>query len=434
VNDADEVMTVQSDDFATICKLESRVRIYCRGTPIVFKRSKGSEIYDESGNRYIDLMSAAGSLNYGHNNDSILRSVIEYLEQDGILQSLDFATSAKASFLESFNRIILGPRNLRYRVQFTGPTGTNAVEAAIKLARKVTGRTKIAAFTNAYHGVSLGSLALTGNRGKRSVAGVSLNDVIRLPYDGYMGLHLDAAEFARKVFEDPSSGFDLPAAFIVETVQGEGGLNVASQAWLQAIATLAKEIGALLIIDDIQAGCGRTGPFFSFEDYAGVSPDIVCMSKSISGCGFPMALTLIRPELDVWEPGDHNGTFRGNNLAFISAGAALGFWSDKDFERHVARLAGLLRESLDEVCNGSLLGRAVVVGKGLFLGLRFQDGDLSESMRRLTLKHGVLTETSGPKNEVLKIMPPLTTTLEVLHEAVERLKAASSELDSGKRM
>ena len=423
-----EAATVQGEsDLSLITALESSVRTYCRSTPIVFSKACGSEIYDESGRRYIDFLSAAGSLNYGHNDPHIKQALLTYLANDGILQTLDFATSAKAQFLRKFRDVILKPRGLQYKVQFTGPTGTNAVEAAVKLARKYTGRRTIAAFTNAYHGVSLGALALTGNRSKRSAGGVSLGDVLRLPYDGYLGANVDTAEFARTLFSDPSSGYDAPAAFIVETVQGEGGLNCASAGWLASIASLAQELGALFIVDDIQAGCGRTGTFFSFESL-GVVPDLVCISKSIGGAGLPMALTLIQPHLDVWEPGEHNGTFRGNNLAFIGASAALDYWADDEFERSIANLSEMVQAALLRVVRHELRASALVIGRGLFTGLRFDRPEAAERMRTGLLRRGVLTETCGPRDEVLKVMPPLNISESVLTEGLNALAAAATEL------
>ncbi|MDT8999689.1 diaminobutyrate--2-oxoglutarate transaminase [Paucibacter sp. APW11] len=416
-----------SADLSLIEDMESAVRSYCRSTPVVFTRAQGSCIFDERGNRYIDFLCAAGSLNYGHNDPLIKQALIRYLDDDGILQTLDFATAAKARFLQEFRDTILVPRALHYRVQFTGPTGTNCVEAAIKLARKVTGRRAIAAFTNSYHGVSLGALALTGNRAKRSAAGVSLGDTLRLPYDAYFGPEIDTVGLARKLFLDASSGYDAPAAFIVEAVQGEGGLNCARDAWMRALAALAKDLGALLIVDDIQAGCGRCGTFFSFEAMD-IHPDIVCLSKSIGGSGLPMALTLIHPKLDVWEPGEHNGTFRGNNLAFVGATAALEYWRDASFQNGIAHRSKLLHDALSRITNGYMRGHATPVGRGLFVGLRFDSPSRSEAFRRGLLVRGVLTETCGPNDEVVKFMPALNIPEDTLCEAVRQIEACAAEM------
>src|SRR5690606_17560882 len=228
-----------------------------------------------------------------------------------IAHGLDLHTAAKERFLEALEEVILEPRGMNHRAMFTGPTGTNAVEAAIKLARKVTGRQMIVAFTNGFHGMTLGALACTGNSGKRSGAGVPLSHVAHEPFDGYYGPDVDTAALLDQRLSDPSSGLDAPAAILVETVQGEGGLNAASAGWLRAIAGIARKHGALLIVDDVQAGVGRTGTFFSFEP-AGIRPDLVTLAKSLSGYGLPLALLLIDRRYDRWLPGEHNGTFRGN--------------------------------------------------------------------------------------------------------------------------
>ncbi|AMV41759.1 diaminobutyrate--2-oxoglutarate transaminase [Paraburkholderia caribensis] len=414
-------------DFETIEKMESQVRSYSRGFPAVFHKAKDSYIYDTSGKPYLDFLSGAGSLNYGHNNSFIVESAISYLKDGGVLQGLDLATSAKIEFLNDFNRIVLEPIHQQFRVQFTGPTGTNAVESAIKLARKVTGRRSIAAFTNAFHGVSLGALALTGNGFKRRAAQVSLNDVTRLPFDGYFGTGFETLAYARQLFNDPSSGIEVPAAFIVETVQGEGGLNVARNEWLQELASLARSLDSLLIVDDIQAGCGRTGSFLSYQR-SGIYPDIVCLSKSISGIGLPMALMLIKPEYDQWAPGEHNGTFRGNNLAFVTAKAALTFWEDHKFSTHVSDLATQIAYELDNMISEfpNLLKRRK--GLGLFQGIEFAEPSLSLKTREELFSKGMIAESSGARGEVLKVMPALTITKELLEAGLLKIRQTLARL------
>ena len=304
--------------------MESKVRGYVRSFPAVFTTAKGAKLTDEQGKEYIDFFAGAGTLNYGHNNDRIKGAMIEYLQNDGIMHGLDMATSAKTAFLETLSNTILGPRNLDYRIQFTGPTGTNAVESALKLARMIKGRSNIVSFTNAFHGLTAGSLAVTGNTFYRDEAHISRSNVAFMPFDGYFGPDVNTLDYFRKYLEDPSSGLDQPAAVILETIQAEGGVNVASDEWLQGLEQLCREYDMLLIIDDIQAGNGRSGDFFSFER-AGINPDMVTLSKSIGG-GLPLALLMIRPDLDQWKPGEHTGTFRGNNLAFVAATQLLGYW------------------------------------------------------------------------------------------------------------
>src|SRR5262245_34711495 len=296
-------MLTQLDVFS---RLESNVRTYCRHFPAVFASAQGPWLITNDGRRYLDLLSGAGSLNYGHNDPAIVDCVIDYMRRGGVVHSLDLHTEAKAKFLQTFDDKILAPRHFSYKVQFAGPTGTNAVEAALKLARKVTGRPGIAAFTGAYHGMSLGSLAATCNPTARAGAGVPLDHVTFLPYEGYFGPGVNTMEHIEALLSQPGSGIGRPAAALIELVQGEGGLSSVTAGWIRQLAKLCKELGILLIVDDIQAGCGRTGQFFSFERL-GIVPDIVLLSKSLSGFGAPFSLVLMRPELDVWKPGEHNG-------------------------------------------------------------------------------------------------------------------------------
>jgi len=401
--------------------LESEVRFYCRAFPAVFERAGGSEMFDRDGRRYIDFLAGCGALNYGHNNPAIKRAVMRYLEEDGILHTMDLHTKAKAEFIETFDAVVLAPRNLRYKMQFPGPTGTNAVEAALKLARKVTGRPTVAAFTNAFHGVTLGSLAATASGGKRRAAGVGLANVARLPFDGYFGAEIDTIALIERLIADEGSGIDLPAAFLVETVQAEGGLNVASADWLQRLARLAERHRILLIVDDIQAGCGRIGEFFSFER-AGLYPDIVCLSKSIGGIGFPLAMVLIKPEIDRWEPGEHNGTFRGNNLAFVAATAALEYWKTDGFAADIGRKAGAVTERLARMATIDGANIARVRGLGLLQGIAWDRPDVSAKIAEAAFRNGLVIETCGPGDEVVKVMPPLTIDDAILNEGLDILE------------
>ncbi|HEX7322596.1 MAG TPA: diaminobutyrate--2-oxoglutarate transaminase [Mycobacterium sp.] len=385
-------------------ELESEVRSYCRSWPVEFDKASGVRMWDADGREYLDFFAGAGALNYGHNNPDLKKPLLEYLTSDRVVHSLDMHTVAKATFLERFRDVILKPRGLDYKVQFPGPTGTNAVESALKLARKVTGRESVISFTNAFHGMTLGSLSVTGNSMKRGGAGIPLVHATPMPYDNYLdGIVPDFMWFER-LLEDSGSGLNDPAAVIVETVQAEGGINVARTEWLQGLADLCRRHELLLIVDDVQMGCGRTGPFFSFEA-AGIVPDIVCLSKSISGYGLPMALTLLRPELDVWEPGEHNGTFRGQNPSFVTATAALDFWTDDRLEKDVLRKGELVHEALSEAA-GPIDG-AEVRGRGLIRGVAFDRPDLAGAVCREAFNRGLLMETAGPEGQVAKVMPAL---------------------------
>jgi diaminobutyrate-2-oxoglutarate transaminase len=408
-------------DRSVFVQQESNVRHYSRLCPVVFERAKGSLLYDEQGREYLDFLCGAGSLNYGHNNPWLRDSLIEYLSHGGLVHSLDLHTTAKRTFLETFRYLILSPRNLDYVVQFTGPTGTNAVEAALKLARKVTGRRVIIAFTNGFHGMTLGALAATGNRHPRAAAGGSLPDVVHVPFDGYFGDEVDTVAYAERLLSDPSSGIDLPAAVILETVQGEGGLNAASLDWLQRLERLCRELGVLIILDDVQTGCGRTGTFFSFEP-AGIEPDMVVLSKSLSGFGLPFAINLIARRHDIWKPGEHNGTFRGNNLAFVTATEALKrYWSTSDLMQDVQRKSTLLGEGLSKIARAYPDAKLGIKGRGLMQGLNCRSGRLAAAISTLAFYRGLLIETCGPYDEVVKCMPPLTTSDEQLDRALNIL-------------
>lgn len=361
----------------------------------------------EDGTEYIDFLAGCSTLNYGHNHPALKQALVDYIMADGVTHGLDMHTDAKARFLETFENLILTPRDLDYRLMFTGPTGTNAVEAALKLARKVTGRTNVIAFTNGFHGMTMGALAATGNAGKRAGAGMDFSGVSHEPYDAYFGTETDTAAQLEERLSDPSSGLDAPAAFLVEVVQGEGGLNAASDEWLQKIAALAKKHGALLIIDDIQAGCGRTGSFFSFES-SGVVPDIVTLAKSLSGYGLPFALALVKPEHDKWKPGEHNGTFRGNNHAFVTATRALElFWTDDRFATDVKRKGALLADRLEAMVAGSAITQRVK-GRGMMVGIEMETGGQAADICKRCFKAGLIIETSGSHDEVVKVLCPLT--------------------------
>lgn len=409
--------------------LESEVRSYCRNWPTVFDTARGSWITDESGREYLDFFAGAGSLNYGHNNPVLKRALLSYLERDGITHGLDMSTTAKRSLLETFEDTILRPRGLPYKVQFPGPTGTNAVESALKLARKVTGRESIVSFTNAFHGMTLGSLSVTGNAMKRAGAGIPLVHSTPMPFDNYLGAGANDFEWFTRLLDDTGSGLNRPAAVIVETVQGEGGVNVARPEWLRALADLCRNREILLIVDDVQMGCGRTGPFFSFE-VAGIQPDIVTLSKSIGGYGLPLALTLFKRELDVWSPGEHNGTFRGNNPAFVTARAALEqYWSDDHLEKSVLDKGEFLEHTLAELARGF---RGVSSrGRGLVRGLAFEDASQAGKVAQYAFEHGLLVETAGPQDEVVKLLPPLTTTQDELEHGLGILIDATVTVCAG---
>ncbi len=417
----------------TFERLESNVRGYCRSFPTVFKHAKGATLVDESGDEFIDFFAGAGALNYGHNPTKLREPLLDYLLSDGPVHALDMSTTAKRELLETLDAVILKPRNLDYKAMFPGPTGTNSVESALKLARKVTGRHNVISFTNGFHGMTLGSLALTGNSAKRSGAGVPLNNVTHMPYCDYLGTETDTIAALERVLDDSSSGVDLPAAIIVETVQAEGGINVGTRGWLESLSKLAKEYGVLLIVDDIQVGCGRTGSFFSFE-YFDVDPDIICLSKSLSGYGLPLALTLLKPEHDVFEPGEHNGTFRGHNAAFVTATAALNeYWRDDELTRKVNRDARQVRDALLDIASECDID-AEVRGRGMIQGIEFANKSVASAISKAAFEKGLVIETSGPSDEVIKTLPPLTISQEHLARGLEIIAECAHEVMASKQL
>lgn len=405
---------------------ESGVRSYCRSFPVVFTKAQGSILTDAEGREYVDFLGGCSSLNYGHNDPDMKAALIEHISRDGLGHALDMYSDAKALFLEAFEEVILKPRGMNYKVMMTGPTGTNAVEAAMKLARKVTGRRNIIAFTNGFHGMTLGALACTGNASKRAgAAGGPLCGVSRMPYEGAFGDDVDTLRQIEMMLDNPSSGIDAPAAFIVEPVQGEGGLNAASKDWMQGIARLAKAHGALLIVDDIQSGCGRTGTYFSFEGMD-IEPDLITQAKSFSGMGLPMAALLIKPDYDIWKPAEHNGTFRGNTHAFVTARVALEkFWKDETFQKEVQAKGERLKARLEEIAG--LVPGAQVKGRGMMRGIDVGSGGRAEAVCAACFQKGLIIETSGARDEVVKFLGPLTTPDDIMARGLDILEAAVRE-------
>ncbi|MDA0977129.1 MAG: aspartate aminotransferase family protein [Proteobacteria bacterium] len=391
---------------------ESEIRAYARTYPVIFDKASNARQTDEDGKEYIDFFAGAGVLNFGHNNQRMMQAVIEYMQSGGVLHSLDMHTTAKREFMEAFTRTILEPRHMTHRMQFMGPTGTNAVEAALKLARRVTGRREVVAFTRGFHGMTLGALACTANQVFRNAAGVPLDNVIRMPFGCEvpcqgceLGCGLASLEELEARYEDLSSGVLPPAAFLVETIQAEGGVNVASAEWLKKLEQIARKTGALLIVDDIQVGCGRTGTYFSFDDMD-IDPDIVCLAKGIGGLGTPMAMNLVKPEHDQhWNPGEHTGTFRGQNLSFVAGREALRYFEDDALMQEVRLKARQIMEVLKPLEQHA---GVQVRGKGMIVGL-----DVGESARAKAIvddcfARGLLIASCGTGGRVLKVIPPLT--------------------------
>lgn len=411
----------------TFERLESEVRSYSRDWPAVFDKASGASVIDADGMEYLDFFAGAGALNYGHNPAGLRKRLVEYLESGGITHSLDVATVAKERFLLTLEEVLLAPRGLEYKVMFPGPTGTNAVESALKLARKVTGRETVISFTNAFHGMTLGSLAVTGNSMKRAGAGVALSGAVAMPFAGAFGDDVDTLDQLEFFLTDDGSGVDIPAAVILETIQAEGGVNVASGEWVRRLGQICREHGIVFIVDDIQVGCGRTGPFFSFEEMnLEFAPDVVCLSKSLSGYGLPFSIVLLDPRLDVWEPGEHNGTFRGFNPAFVTAEAALQqWWTTDTLTRNVKAHEQTVSTHLHALAADHPDTFEAPRGRGLIWGLPCADPETASAITRAAFENHLIVETAGPSSEVVKLLPPLTIEETQLKQGLDILTQAT---------
>ena len=405
-------------------KWESEVRGYSRAYPTVFQKASNARLEDEQGRSYIDFFAGAGVLNFGHNPESMKRALIEFIQADGVAHSLDMATTVKREFMQAFVDTIMTPRKMDHKLQFMGPTGTNAVEAALKLARRVTGRHNIVAFSHGFHGMTLGSLACTANSYFRNAAGVPLAHVDRMPFETSPGGGMEAIQAFRETLADPSSGQEPPAAFLIEIIQAEGGVNVASKEWLQALRQLAREQKALFIIDEIQVGCGRTGSYFSF-DGMDLDPDIVCLAKGIGGFGTPLAMNLVKPEHDKhWSPGEHTGTFRGQGFSFVAGREALRYFENDDLMKEVHAKGKVMEDRLRSIASG-YGGQALDVrGRGMVQALDMGDGQVSKAIAAECFKQGLLIGPCGSGGRVLKLIPPLTIPEADLQEGLDILDAA----------
>lgn len=407
---------------------ESEVRSYCRHFPTVFVKAKGADFVDEDGNKYIDFFCGAGAVNYGHNNPEIKAKLIEYLQNDGIMHALDMYTVPKREFIETFEEKILKPRGLDYKIMFPGPTGTNANEAALKLARKVKKRQNVFALMGAFHGMTLGSLSLTTDKTSRKGAGVPLNNVTFIPAP-YMFPELDTVEYMQRLIDDDHSGVEKPAALFIETIQAEGGIRVFDVEWLQRVRKFCDDNDILLAVDEVQVGCCRSGDFFSFQR-AGIQPDIVTMSKSIGGYGFPLAITLFKPELDIWTPGEHNGTFRGNQMSFVAAKAALNYMLENHIEDETKKKGEIVKSFIEKEIL-PIDSRLELRGRGLIWGIEFGNipvKGLADRIEEKCFEHGLIIEGAGRKNSVVKLMPPLVISDEELTEGMEIIKKSVQEI------
>ena len=413
--------------FEVFEECESEVRSYCRKFPALFSKAKNAMLIDKEGREYIDFFAGAGAINFGHNNPYIKKAMLDYLADDNIIHALDMYTDAKEKFIIGLRDKILKPRGLDYKVMCCGSTGTNAVEAALKLCRKVKKRNNVFAFSGEFHGMTLGSLAMTGDRTSRRGAGVSMGDVTFMPYFDMFDDPMLSLDYFERVLKDDHSGIDKPAAVFLETVQAEGGINVAPVEWLKRLRKICDENDLLLVVDDIQVGVGRTGTFFSFER-ADIVPDMVILSKSISGFGLPMSLLLMKPEYDIFKPAEHNGTFRGNQLAFVGSKAGIEYFC----ENALGDIAKEKGKIIADYLNDQILpidDRLAIRGIGMIAGIDFSkiDPKLALETCHRCFDKGLVIELAGRDDCVLKILPPLTISTDDLEKGLNIVKEAVKE-------
>lgn len=407
-------------------ELESNVRYYCRRWPAVFSTSKGSTITDEHGVEYLDFFAGAGALSYGHNNPIFVEVAIEHLRAGKVLHSLDTFTVEKRRFLEAMQRHVLIPRQLDMVIQTVGPTGATAVEAALQLAQRITGRRGVVGFAGGYHGMTYRAASVSASLAGRETS-AHLGDFVALPYVENVGDE-DVELLARTLRSDVNG--QRIGAVIIEPTQGEGGARPFDPAYLRALREQCRELDIIVIADEVQAGVGRTGPFFSFEG-TGLDPDIVCLSKSISGLGLPMALNLVRRDLDTWSPGEFSGTFRGNNLAFATSAAMLeSYWTDSNLEKGTEQRGHLVHEALGELATQYGNGTFKVRGNGLLQGIDVGDTELASNISKAAFERHLIVETCGAGDTTVKMLPPIVIEEDELLDGLARLNDAFAQATS----
>jgi diaminobutyrate-2-oxoglutarate transaminase len=408
---------------------ESTAVSYPRGLPMALHKAMGATVTDMDGNVYIDFFGGAGVMNVGHSNPDVKKAAEYQLAR--VTHALDVPTPARRTLVKMLFQLL--PSEIE-KVFFGGPTGTDAVEAAMKLAKYNTGRIPMIAFEGSYHGMAAGALSLTSGRQYKEDFYPLLPEVHFVPY-AYCyrcvygkepeSCDLECAKYLEHVLEDPHSGVGKPAAVIVEAIQGEGGSIVPPDGFVPRIRDICDRYEVLLICDEIQAGFCRTGKMFSFE-HTDTIPDIMTMSKALGGLGFPISCVAFRKELDTWTPGKHIGTFRGNVMAYAAGSAGLKFMIEHNLAEHAENLGQTMLSWLKEVESDSkIIGDAR--GKGLMLGAEVvKDKDTKEpapelaaKMRSICHRHGLLIEIGGHYNNVARFLPPLVLTEELALKGVE---------------
>jgi len=431
---------------------ESAARTYARALPIVPVRARGLTIEGADGRRYLDCLSGAGTLALGHNHPVVLEAIRKVLDSGAPLHVLDLATPVKDAFITELFRTLPPGLADHARVQFCGPAGTDAVEAALKLARAATGRTGILAFTGAYHGMTAGALEASGDALDVRVTRLPYPQDYRCPLGlgGPRGAEL-AAHWTESVLDDPRSGVPQPAAMILEPVQGEGGVIPAPDTWLRRIRQITAARSIALIADEVQTGVGRTGTFWAVE-HSGITPDVMVLSKAIGG-SLPLAVVVYRDDLDVWQPGAHAGTFRGNQLAMAAGTATLAHVRENRLAERAGALGSHMLDQLRSLARG-LPCMGDVRGRGLMIGVELVDAEedgggpdaggprpaaseLAAAVQRECLRRGLIVELGGRHASVVRLLPPLTISDEqaaaVLDRLADAVEAASRDFTRRRR-
>ncbi|MGX9416018.1 diaminobutyrate--2-oxoglutarate transaminase family protein [Vibrio sp. WJH972] len=423
---------------------ESAVRSYPRRLPIAIKRASGLLVEDTRGQVYLDCLAGAGTLVLGYNHAEINQALKDQLDSGLPYQTLDITTETKRDFINQVNAFL--PKELADNsvIQFCGPSGADAVEAAIKLAKQTTGRNTMFSFRGAYHGMTNGTMGMMGNLGTKARRTGLMSDVHFMPFPYNLrcpfGLGGDegakaSIRYIERLLNDDEAGVMKPAAIIVEPVQGEGGVIPAPAFWLRELRRICDEHGILLIFDEIQCGVAKTGYNFAFEE-SGIVPDVLCLSKAIGG-GLPMSLLVLKKDIDTWNPGEHTGTFRGNQLAMVSGAKALEIIQRDNLVEH-ANIAGqYLRMGLEKI-QSRVNCIAEVRGKGLMLGVEVKhtngelnkfdeplpDGDLTLRIQRAALERGLMVEKGGRDGSVIRFLPPIIISFEQIDFALRVLEEA----------
>ncbi len=424
---------------------ESNARSYPRRIPLALKRARGIYVEDVEGRTFIDCLAGAGTLALGHNHPVVIDAIRQVLSDELPLHTLDLTTPVKDQFVQDLFAVLPEALAREAKIQFCGPTGTDAVEAALKLVRTATGRSGILSFQGGYHGMSLGALNLMGNHGPKKPLGAVLGNNVQFlpyPYDyrcpfglgGEQGVQVNL-NYLENLLNDPEGGVLLPAAVIVEVVQGEGGVVPADIAWLQGLRRITEQAGIALIVDEIQSGFARTGKMFAFE-HAGIVPDVVVLSKAIGG-SLPLAVVVYREWLDTWAPGAHAGTFRGNQMAMAAGSAVLRYLREHDIAGHATamgeRLVGHLRTlQRDYPQMGDIRGRGLMLGVELVdprgavdkLGHPPAFAALASRVQAECLKRGLILELGGRHGSVVRFLPPLIISAEQVDEVASRFSRA----------